>query len=190
MSEKENNYYEKEQEAIKQMDDETKKAFYEFKEAFKVNLKKTVSNKVTESELEESLQEIDYIELFTAAIKNEEAKQCLHVLYDNCMIYEDVHNLAYELNSEYKILWDNLDEDTKKSIIKGRKMNGLANSIRKAKWGFATMGLSALGSKLLENKHNNKIEEYVTSEGFTNLCILFNSNHNYYKTDGEENSKN
>lgn len=178
----------KEQEEVEKMSEEMKENFYEYKKICMDNLRKVLEREgATDEKIEQALSNLNYIELFNAEVKNQETKICLQAICDNCMIMENVHNLAYELNPEYKILWDNLNEEAKKQFLKARKMNKFVQNTEKARWGFATMGLSALGAKALKGRQENKIIEYVTSEGFTNLCIIVNKNNEYYKKEKKEN---
>lgn len=185
-----NDIQKKEQEEVIKMTKELKKEFYKFKENFKKGFSENLMKDnpdISYEDVNKLLLEIDFIELFYECLEVKKAEMCLEIIFDNCACKENVHNLAYELNSEYKILWDNLNPDAKKQCIKARKTLNFCNSVEKARWGFATMGVSVLGEKILTNQQNNKIKAYVTSEEFTNLCIIVNTQCNYYEKEGTQN---
>lgn len=194
VSDKKIKYEEKEKQEVKKMSEDMRKAFYEFKENFPKNFMNELKTKdntgLTEEDLDKMKhkfeEEIDYVEFFNLIKKQAETQEALKILIENCMIYEDIHNIAYSLNTEYKILWDNLSEETKKPILKARKQNKIVDNINKVRWGLGTFGISTIGSKVLEGRKNNKIEDYVTNEGFTALCVIINTNNNYYKEDNKE----
>ena len=180
----------REKEEVSKMSEERRNAFYQFKEEFKKiyikNAKEELGKNSTEEKCNELASSLDYIALFEIMTKKAETEQCLEILYENCFILENVHNLAYELNPEYKILWDNLNEESKKQFIKARKIKKFGDNVERARWGFATMGLTALGEKALKKRQDDKIVEYVTSEGFTNICIIVNTNQKYYGKEKKE----
>ena len=66
----------------------------------------------------------DLVEEYAEAlVKEQETEICLSSILTNCSAYKEIHNLAYELNSEYRVLWDNLDEKVKKKILLRKKLH-------------------------------------------------------------------
>ena len=186
--EDENKFYEeiqkREREEVAKMSEEEKELFYQFKKDFtdeflknmkkELKLKNNEINKEEQKECEESLQKaiecVDFIELYYIKRKEAEINIYLETIFENCSVNKEVHNLAYELNNEYRVLWDNLKPSSKDKIVKTWAIGKIANGVDKFRLGVVTLGISALIEKGIKNKEMEKYREYVTSDGFTSMC--------------------
>ena len=123
----------------------------------------------------------DLVEEYAEAlVKEQETEICLSSILTNCSAYKEIHNLAYELNSEYRVLWDNLDEKVKKKITSGRNLMAVQPTFYKWVFRLCTFGISYLIELPFKKREYQKNKDYVTSEAFTNGCILINTNLKYY----------
>lgn len=123
----------------------------------------------------------DLVEEYAEAlVKEKETEICLSSILTNCSAYKEIHNLAYELNSEYRVLWDNLDEKVKKKITLGRNLMAVQPTFYKWVFRLSTFGISYLIELPFKKREYQKNKDYVTSEAFTNGCILVNTNLNFY----------
>lgn len=113
-------------------------------------------------------------------VKEKETEICLKSILTNCSAYTEIHNLAYELNSEYRILWDNLDEKSKKRVTLGRKLIAVQPTFYTWVFRLCTFGISYLIELVFKKWEYQNNKNYVTSEAFTNACILVNTNLNFY----------
>lgn len=100
-------------------------------------------------------------------------------IIQNCSVYKKTHDLAYDLNDEYKLLWDNLSEKQRNNIIKARIILSIKPTCYKWLFRIGTLGVSYLIEMLFGHIKNKKDIEYVTSESFTDACILANHGLNY-----------
>lgn len=83
----------------------------------------------------------------------------------------DIHNLAYETNSEYKLFYDNLPDDVKAETEKKRRFIKpflIAKKISHAPYHIGTLGLTKLFEK--------SPKKVVNSTEFTALFKFINSN--------------
>ena len=119
-------------------------------------------------------------ELAETLVKREETEICLKSILTDCSSYEEIHNWAYELNSEYRVFWDNLDEKVKKKITTGRNLMAVKPIFYKWVFRLCTYGISYLIELAFKKREYQKNKDYVTSEAFTNACILINTNLNFY----------
>lgn len=173
---------EKENQEVDKMPEEERELFYQFKEEFIDNLLKIVikesknekddkeEQEKSEERLKKALECIDFIKLYYTQKKSAEIKIYFEAILKNCSSNKEVHKLAYELNNEYKVLWDNLKQSVKDGFVKAWAMEKITNGVDKFRFGVATLGISTLIEKGIKNKEKEKYREYVTSDGFTNMC--------------------
>lgn len=114
----------------------------------------------------------------------ENLKKVVKSVYEEYFSKKDVHEVAYLLNPEYKIFWDNHSEKIRKNFLTAQKANSLVegtNKVREGIFHLATGGASYGIKKLFQiGKKSRKevIEDAVTNKDFTELikslnCLLF-----------------
>ena len=107
-------------------------------------------------------------------------EKVLSTIYENYTCVKDVHETAYELNSEYKKFWDNHSDETKATMLKSQKLMSVSNVGAKTQetiFHLSTFGISYGVKKLFQigkPTREEKIKMNVTSEDFTNIISSLN----------------
>jgi len=103
----------------------------------------------------------------------------------NISSHKEIHHAAYELNDEYRIFWDNISDEVKKSIKKVHFYNSVGSVGPKyyaVIFHMATMGVFLILKgiiSLFRPSKQDRIRQYVTSreltEGLSFVNRIFNS---------------
>ncbi len=108
-------------------------------------------------------------------------EKVLNDIYENYTMIKDLHDLAYSMNSEYKLFWDNHPEETKSMLLKSQKLMSVtqgASKTQEALFHFGTLGLSYGVKKLFQigkPTREEKLKAAVTNENFTEVLRALNN---------------
>jgi hypothetical protein len=197
-----NDYEKKEQEEVSKMSEEEREVFYKFKEIivndYPKQLAKEMSKQVKfkDKELnaemknewknaaEKALDNIDFIDLYYASKKKRETEIYMQTILEYYSSDKEIHDLAYALNHEYKIFWDNVDPKAKEKF---KFAWNCAQTVKVGRYGLfivglaiATFGLSVVIGNFLKNKKLERYKKSITSDAFTKMCSTINRNLDNY----------
>ena len=85
-----------------------------------------------------------------------EIKKLFDLITDKCFLNQRIHDLAYELNNEYKFLWDNLGEKLQKKLIISRTILKIRPALVKLTLTIATCGVFFLIELIFRYIKNKK----------------------------------